>query len=180
MTPAKQTDPQYKLRMPVKLKEKIELVAKNNNRSMNAEIIARLEASFSADGNALLVAADAAASLRQSLTERIARLDRAALEYELRVREWQKRHEELDKRGRELVDKENSFRAASRETHTQRHEERKRREEEISKRVDAAVKQERERLTKRIQESENSAKKVLAREAELVELIKQLRQSMRR
>lgn len=38
----KQTDPQYKLRIPPDLKEQIENAAKANNRSMNAEIVARL------------------------------------------------------------------------------------------------------------------------------------------
>lgn len=39
----KQTDPQFKLRFPTPLKEAIERAAHQNNRSMNAEIIARLE-----------------------------------------------------------------------------------------------------------------------------------------
>ncbi|WP_265519088.1 Arc family DNA-binding protein [Nitratireductor luteus] len=39
----KQTDPQFKLRFPPHLKEAIERAAQQNNRSMNAEIIARLE-----------------------------------------------------------------------------------------------------------------------------------------
>jgi hypothetical protein len=39
-------DPQFKLRMTEDLKARIEDAAKANNRSMNAEIIARLEASF--------------------------------------------------------------------------------------------------------------------------------------
>lgn len=43
----KRTDPQYKLRIPEDLKSQIEGAAKANNRSMNAEIISRLEASFS-------------------------------------------------------------------------------------------------------------------------------------
>lgn len=39
----KQPDPQFKLRFPTPLKEAIERAAHRNNRSMNAEIIARLE-----------------------------------------------------------------------------------------------------------------------------------------
>lgn len=39
----KQADPQFKLRFPTPLKEAIERAAHRNNRSMNAEIIARLE-----------------------------------------------------------------------------------------------------------------------------------------
>lgn len=41
-----QTDPQFKLRMPAELKGAIESAASKNNRSMNAEIVARLEQSF--------------------------------------------------------------------------------------------------------------------------------------
>lgn len=46
MVTPKQTDPQFKLRLPAELKEQIEQAAEENNRSMNAEIVARLESSF--------------------------------------------------------------------------------------------------------------------------------------
>lgn len=46
MAAPKQTDPQYKLRMTPEIKEQIEKAAKANNRTMNAEILARLENSF--------------------------------------------------------------------------------------------------------------------------------------
>lgn len=39
-------DPQFKLRMPLELKARIEQAAKDNRRSLNAEIVARLEESF--------------------------------------------------------------------------------------------------------------------------------------
>lgn len=39
-------DPQLRIRLPIELKEKIEATAKANNRSMNAEIVQRLDASF--------------------------------------------------------------------------------------------------------------------------------------
>lgn len=42
----KQTDPQYKLRMPTDLKDQVEAAASTAGRSMNAEIVARLAASF--------------------------------------------------------------------------------------------------------------------------------------
>ena len=42
----KQTDPQFKLRMTPEIKEAVEKAAIKNNRSMNAEILARLEQSF--------------------------------------------------------------------------------------------------------------------------------------
>lgn len=41
-----QTDPQFKLRLPADLKNRIEEAAESGNRSMNAEIIARLEGSM--------------------------------------------------------------------------------------------------------------------------------------
>lgn len=41
-----QTEPQYKLRLSQELKNKINVSAKKHNRSMNADIIARLEDSF--------------------------------------------------------------------------------------------------------------------------------------
>lgn len=46
MATPKQTDPQFKLRLPLELKERIEKAAVTNNRSMNAEIVDRLEQSF--------------------------------------------------------------------------------------------------------------------------------------
>lgn len=39
-------DPQLRIRLPIELKEKIEDSAKANNRSMNAEIVQRLDGSF--------------------------------------------------------------------------------------------------------------------------------------
>lgn len=39
-------DPQLRIRLPIELKEKIDDAAKANNRSMNAEIVQRLDASF--------------------------------------------------------------------------------------------------------------------------------------
>ena len=44
-----QTDPQYKLRLPADLKEKIKKASEENHRSMNAEIVARLEKSVRDD-----------------------------------------------------------------------------------------------------------------------------------
>lgn len=40
-------DPQMKIRLPADLKEQIEAASKNSGRSMNAEIVARLQHSFS-------------------------------------------------------------------------------------------------------------------------------------
>lgn len=44
----KQTDPQYKLRLPQDLKDRIEQSSKMSGRSMNAEIVSRLQASYRA------------------------------------------------------------------------------------------------------------------------------------
>ena len=41
-----QRDPQYKLRWPEDLRQKVAQSAKEHNRSMNADIVARLEKSF--------------------------------------------------------------------------------------------------------------------------------------
>jgi hypothetical protein len=49
----KQTDPQMKIRLPPDLKAKVEQAAASNSRSMGAEIVARLEASFD-DNNVAL------------------------------------------------------------------------------------------------------------------------------
>lgn len=43
------TDPQFNLRIPAPLKAQVEEAAKHNKRSATAEIIARLEESFSSD-----------------------------------------------------------------------------------------------------------------------------------
>ncbi|QZA80849.1 Arc family DNA-binding protein [Deefgea piscis] len=42
-------DPQFKLRVPAELREDIEVAAKANNRSMNAEIVARLQSTFNSE-----------------------------------------------------------------------------------------------------------------------------------
>lgn len=42
----KQTDPQFKLRIPEELRDRVMAAAKTNKRSATAEIIARLEESF--------------------------------------------------------------------------------------------------------------------------------------
>ncbi|EDZ5087522.1 Arc family DNA-binding protein, partial [Salmonella enterica] len=39
-------DPQMKVRLPADLKEKLEVAAKENKRSMNAEVVHRLKESF--------------------------------------------------------------------------------------------------------------------------------------
>lgn len=41
------TDPQYKLRMPADLRDRLKDAAQENHRTMNAEMVARLQESFS-------------------------------------------------------------------------------------------------------------------------------------
>ena len=43
-----QTDPQFKLRLPADLKDRVQRAAEHNNRSMNAEIVATLEEKYPA------------------------------------------------------------------------------------------------------------------------------------
>ena len=61
------TPPDMKIRLSADLRQRIETAARNNNRTMNAEIGARLEQSFRKEGRA--------ASPVQSLEERLARLE---------------------------------------------------------------------------------------------------------
>lgn len=42
-------DPHFRLRVPAELKARIEATAASNNRSINAEIVARLEQTYSAE-----------------------------------------------------------------------------------------------------------------------------------
>ncbi|PWE56846.1 hypothetical protein DEM27_10330 [Metarhizobium album] len=65
----KQTDPQFKLRMTPEIKEAIEAAAAANNRSMNAEILSRLDDSFSTH------ATDEIIELDEQLTKAEAKID---------------------------------------------------------------------------------------------------------
>lgn len=56
----KTTMPDFKVRLPQSLKDQIEEAAAKNNRSMNGEILARLEASFAENAE---VASDARSKL---------------------------------------------------------------------------------------------------------------------
>lgn len=70
MSAPKQTDPQFKLRLPPELKAKIEAVASDNNRSMNAEMLVRLEASFERETAAAeRIAEQAVEMIRRRLDE---------------------------------------------------------------------------------------------------------------
>jgi hypothetical protein len=87
MAAPKQTDPQFKLRMPQKLKDDLERAVEISGRSLNAEIVWRLELSFEIDDVASKPAAQAQAlapllqavdkELRQRFEPYIASLNRA-------------------------------------------------------------------------------------------------------
>lgn len=72
-------DPQFKLRMPLSLREQADQAARASGRSLNAELVARLEASFlsSAPTEKLLVA---------SRARELASMARAGLPDEIRRR----------------------------------------------------------------------------------------------
>jgi hypothetical protein len=50
--PMSREDPQFKLRMPEELKAQAENAAKASGRSLNSELVARIESSFLADSSA--------------------------------------------------------------------------------------------------------------------------------
>lgn len=52
-------DPHFRLRVPRELKAQVEEAARKNNRSLNAEIVARLEVTFSALGDYNVIGVDA-------------------------------------------------------------------------------------------------------------------------
>ncbi|MBY6208784.1 MULTISPECIES: Arc family DNA-binding protein [Halomonas] len=81
------TDPQYKLRMPPELRDKLKEAAKENHRTMNAEIIARLEASYGSSSISSDEGARALHEARQRLDALKAALDHALHEYDRIVRE---------------------------------------------------------------------------------------------
>ena len=73
-------DPQMKIRLPADLKDQIEAAAKAAGRSMNAEIVARLERSFTADKEVEQIAFESgfeAAMLREDVARLTALLQKA-------------------------------------------------------------------------------------------------------
>lgn len=65
-------DPQMNLRVPVELKEQIEKAAFENNRTITAEAVSRLEQSFKEKNNSL----EQFSSQLQKLFERLERLEK--------------------------------------------------------------------------------------------------------
>jgi hypothetical protein len=72
MTRIPNAPPDMKIRLSADLRQRIETAARNNNRTMNAEIGARLEQSFRKEGRAT--------SPVQSFEERLARLEGVVLD----------------------------------------------------------------------------------------------------
>ncbi|MDH1007567.1 Arc family DNA-binding protein [Pseudomonas nicosulfuronedens] len=71
-------DPQFKLRMPVELRSQVESAAKASGRSLNSELVARLESTFVAEPSENLISASRAREL--------ALLARAGIPDEIRKR----------------------------------------------------------------------------------------------
>ncbi len=71
-------DAQFKLRMPAELRSKVEQAAKSAGRSINAELVARLEASYLSEDCLQLIPANKARELSE--------LARSALPNEIRRR----------------------------------------------------------------------------------------------
>jgi len=69
-----QTEPQYKLRMPHELRDQLKEASKANHRSMNAEIVARLQESF------IVPYAEEGESDPEALAQMRRRLDQLQLE----------------------------------------------------------------------------------------------------
>lgn len=68
-----QTDPQFKLRMPAAVKEEIEAAAADNNRSMNAEIVDRLERS-----GEMIAKIERLEKINRELNAKVSKLERVA------------------------------------------------------------------------------------------------------
>ena len=79
------TAPDMKVRLSAELREKIEISATKNNRTMNAEIAARLEGSYRDEGRI--------APATHDQEERLSAIERALISII-----WDKRFNELDER----------------------------------------------------------------------------------
>ncbi|KKB12388.1 hypothetical protein VE25_07500 [Devosia geojensis] len=156
MAQPKQTDPQFKLRLTPDLKAQIEGAAQQNNRSMNAEIVARLESSFQQDTAALREATLVAESLRKNLTEKIENYDKLLSSLTKRTQILDKREAALDEREFEL----------SMEIDNKLAE----REHELEKEYEALM----ERARQRWEQADEYAGFTIARERQFIETIKAL------
>lgn len=103
----KQTDPQFKLRLTPELKAGIETAAASNNRSMNAEIVARLEASLLKDDpSGLADAASLVADLRDRLSARLTEMTTSFDKFQKQSREVE---DEVKRRLREERARDSEF-----------------------------------------------------------------------
>lgn len=75
-----QRDPQYKLRWSEDLRQKIAQSAKEHNRSMNADIVARLEESFKHDAGSI---ADYEKTVQKMLFNVMANLHKEGVQIEV-------------------------------------------------------------------------------------------------
>lgn len=92
---ANQNDPQYKLRWPSELREKIAESAKAHNRSMNADIIARLEQSLSQSSD------DKISNLQNAFM----RLHAQSVEQNSKISRYEQLLKEQTQASRELISK---------------------------------------------------------------------------
>ena len=83
------TDPQINIRLPLELKERIRIIGDQNGRSMNAEIVHRLEQSFEAEAKS----AETPDKLEQLLSKHMRSFEKRVLE---RVREQLDNSEKSD------------------------------------------------------------------------------------
>lgn len=69
MNPMNKQIPPFGLRMPPELKEELEVLAEQNRRSLNAEIIIRLEDSVKREGQTCITAEEVRQIIEQALAK---------------------------------------------------------------------------------------------------------------
>lgn len=165
-------DPQLKLRLTEEMKNAVTEAARNNNRSVNAEIVARLETSFqiTVDPKALAQAYEFTEDLR-------ARLEKAWEQFNLDVERFNHDVEQLNASRRE-AHHEDMRRRKEREDIIEERERRFRdrqrtfRDQIKERRV--AIREEEARLREEEKRMDDLIARLIQREAELGELIKNL------
>lgn len=158
MATPKQTDPQFKLRLPANLKDRVEEAAGANNRSMNAEIVARLESSFERHPAAedLAQAWEVAEDLRQQLKSRLDHINDVVRDYEAR---YENLTNELQERREKRMDHIERMAAL--------------REENLKLRLERELDRTRKRLETDRRDLDERLKRVTERESRLDEIIQQ-------
>ncbi len=165
---------QVNFRMPAALKERLEGAAAENKRSLTAEVVERLEGSFSDPSEALVEAAKVAESLRANLTERIKSYHRMSEKLEQQEKSFEERSDKSMKR---LRDREAKLRQRENELFQREQDFR----QELNQEYDKRVKKHEERLTAAIERAEERWKRAdeyagftIARERQFIETIKAL------